>query len=146
MQRTGPWSADEIANHLAASIIPLRLGVARPDGTPLVLSLWFVPDGDDLCCATNRDAYVVRLLRRDPRCAFEVASDQPPYRGVRGQGSAALDDAQGMPTLGRLLDRYGIWRTSKLGRTLLDPARNETAIRITPHAMTSWDFTSRMTG
>lgn len=146
MQRKGPWSAEQMASHLAASIIPLRLAVATPSGMPLVLSLWFLPDGDQLCCATNRNAYVASLLRRDPRCAFEVASDQPPYRGVRGQGRATLDDAQGLTMLGRLLDRYGVGRTSNLGRTLLDPSRQETAIRITPQAMTSWDFTARMSG
>jgi hypothetical protein len=77
MHLQGPWSADEIGAFLQASVIPLRLGVVRPEGTPLVLSLWFVPQDGALCCATNREAYVEKLLRRKPRCAFEVAAIAP---------------------------------------------------------------------
>jgi nitroimidazol reductase NimA-like FMN-containing flavoprotein (pyridoxamine 5'-phosphate oxidase superfamily) len=144
MHLQGPWSAEEIGAFLQASVIPLRLGVVRPEGTPLVLSLWFVPQDGALCCATSRDAYVAKLLRREPRCAFEVAADNPPYKGVRGQGRASLHDEQGAEILDRLLDRYAISPTSKLGRMLLARAENETAIQILPHRMTSWDFTARM--
>ena len=64
---------------------------------------------------------------------------------MRGSGLASLDDAAGGPVLERLLDRYGIARSGKLGRLLLARVDNETAIRIVPLAITSWDFTARMT-
>ena len=145
MRLEGPWSGEQIAIFLDATIIPLRLGIVRPDGTPVVLSLWFVPLDGALCCATSRDAYIVDLLRREPRCAFEVASDMPPYKGVRGQGRASLDEDQGATILERLLHRYAVAPSSRLGRTLLERAHNEMAIRIAPYSMMSWDFTSRMT-
>ena len=43
-----------------------------------------------------------------------------------------------------LFDRYGIARTGKLGRQLLNRAASEMAIRITPEQVLSWDFTARM--
>jgi hypothetical protein len=141
----GPWSAAQIASFLDSSIIPLRLAVLHPDGGPLVLSLWFQPDEDGIWCATSRSAFVTAALRRDPRCAFEVASEVPPYRGVRGRAMALLHDDRGEHTLERLLHRYGFAPTSKLGRTLLARAHNETAVQIRPHRMSSWDFSSRMT-
>lgn len=144
MRLNGPWSATQISAFLDSSIIPLRLAVMHPDGGPLVLSLWFQPDGDGLWCATSRSAFVASALRRDARCAFEVASEVPPYRGVRGQATAILHDDRGESTLQRLLARYGFAPTSKLGRTLLARAQNETAIQIRPHKMSSWDFSSRM--
>ena len=145
MRMEGPWSAETIASFLEAAVIPLRLGAVRADGAPLVLSLWFVPIDGALCCATSRDAYIVDLLRLDPRCAFEVASDLPPYKGVRGQARATLDNDQGAQVLDRLLRRYAVAPSSRLGRTLLARAHNETAIRVMPHSIMSWDFTSRMT-
>ena len=144
MRMNGPWSAAQIAAFLDSSIIPLRLAVMHPDGGPLVLSLWFQPDEDGLWCATSRNAFVASALRRDPRCAFEVASEVPPYRGVRSQATAVLHDDRGEPTLKRLLDRYEFAPMSKLGRALLARAQNETAIQIRPHRMSSWDFSSRM--
>ena len=78
MQIRGPWSAEESVSFLRGSAIPLRLGVVRPDGGPLVLSLWFMPQDGAIWCATRRDAYVAGVLRCEPRCAFEVASDAPP--------------------------------------------------------------------
>lgn len=141
----GPWTATERQDFLHAAIIPLRLAVVRPDGMPLVLSLWFLPRADgELWCATRRKAHVVDVLRRNPRCGFEVASEIPPYKGVRGHGVATLDDAQGADVLGLLLDRYGMPRTGKLGRALLAHAEDETVVRISPQGMTSWDFTARM--
>ncbi len=144
MRLNGPWSTAQIAAFLDSSIIPLRLAVMHPDGGPLVLSLWFQLDADGIWCATSRSAFVAGALRRDPRCAFEIASEVPPYRGVRGQAMSFLHDDRGEPTLKRLLDRYGFAPTSKLGRTLLARAHNETAIQIRPNKMSSWDFSSRM--
>ena len=144
MRLKGPWSAAQIATFLDSSIIPLRLAVIHPEGGPLVLSLWFQPGEDGIWCATSRSAFVTAALYRDPRCAFEVASEVPPYRGVRGQATASLHDDRGERTLERLLDRYNFAHTSRLGRTLLARAQNETAIQIRPHKMLSWDFSSRM--
>jgi hypothetical protein len=43
----------------------------------------------------NGRARILEYLRVEPRCGFEVASDRPPYRGVRGQGVASLHPAEG---------------------------------------------------
>jgi Pyridoxamine 5'-phosphate oxidase len=146
MRLTGPWSTAEIDGFLAASIIPLRLAVVTGSGEPLVLSLWFIPLEGALWCATPRTALVAGALRANPRCAFEVAGDQPPYKGVRGQANVKLHDDRGADILRRMLYRYAIAPDGKLGRMLIARAGNETALRIEPHRMTSWDFTGRMTG
>jgi hypothetical protein len=144
MQFRGPWSEERVASFLDGAVIPVRLAVVPSSGFPLVLSLWFLARGTTLYCATSRDAYVTKVLRSNPRCAFEVASERPPYKGIRGQGEARLDDGAGQPILEELLRRYGVARTSTLGRRLLDRAHNETAIIVRPIRITSWDFTARM--
>ena len=146
MKIKGPWDAERIARFLDDSRIPARIGVLTSSGTPLVLSLWYLPRGGAIWCACNRRARVVELLKRDPRCGFEIASDQPPYRGVRGQGRAQLDPPGGAEVLSALLARYRISGRSQLAGILLEQAAsgNEVAIRIDPDWMTSWDFSSRM--
>lgn len=146
MRMDGPWSAEQVAAHLEQAVIPLRLAVLGAAGTPLLLSLWFLPDDGALWCATSGKAKVVRHLARDPRCGFEVAADMPPYRGVRGQGRASLHPAKGADVLSRLLRRYAIDPASRLARMLTARADQETAIRIDPDRITSWDFSRRMAG
>jgi hypothetical protein len=144
MKIKGPWKEAEVRQYLEATVIPARIAVNTPAGAPLVLSLWFLPREDSIWCACNRRARVIELLRRDPRCSFEIASELPPYRGVRGQGKAMLDSTEGPAILGDLLARYRIHSGSKLAVMLNKEAANEVAIRIAPDWITSWDFSARM--
>lgn len=146
IRRTSAWTADGIGRFLDDARIPLRLACVGGDGAPLLCSLWYLRHEDSLWCATQRSARLAGWLANDPRCAFEVAGDDPPYRGVRGQGEAELSDAEGPAVLGRLVDRYLGTRESAFARWLLSRQQDEVAIRIRPAWMTSWDFTRRMGG
>jgi hypothetical protein len=144
MKIKGPWTTQQVGSYLAETIIPARIAVLTPSGSPLVLSLWFLPRDGAIWCACNKRARAIELLREDPRCGFEIASEIPPYRGVRGQGKAVLDSAEGPAVLAELLSRYRIHSGSKLAMLLNKEAANEVAIRIDPDWMTSWDFSARM--
>ncbi len=143
--RKGPWSQVEIERHLEQSRIPLRLACNGARGFPLVTSLWFLPDDGRLWCATQRTAHLVSHLERDPHCAFEVAPEDPPYRGVRGQGIASLHPERGAWLLRRLVERYLDDPESPFARWLLSRSETETAIGIEPRSLVSWDFRARMT-
>jgi hypothetical protein len=125
-------------------VIPVRLACLGSTGAPVVLSLWFLYRDGAFWCASRPTARVVRHLERDPRCAFEVARDAPPYRGVRGQGRASVRRGQGGALLGELLDRYLGGRDSPLARRLLAGAADEVAIRVGPTRLASWDYSERM--
>ena len=129
---------------LAASVIPMRVGISTDSGWPLVLSLWFVPDGLELVAATRPRSTLVRCLEQRPRCGFEVAGDAPPYRGVRGRATVALDRDAGPATLDRLLVRYLGGVESPLAETLRAAADDEVCVRLQPVTLTSWDFRDRM--
>ena len=126
-------------------MIPVRLGFLAPDGSPGVASHWFRYEEGSLWCAVHQDSFVARCLTADARCGFEVAADQPPYRGVRGRGRATLVAEEGEPTLRRLIARYLEDGSPDLVRYLLSRAATETAIRIDPERLTSWDYSERMT-
>lgn len=144
MQHRGPFSREQIDRHLRETVIPVRLACVDPDGSPLVLSLWFLWREGALWCATSPEARVVELLRREPRCGFEIARDEPPYRGVRGQGRAELLPEHGGAILEALVDRYVGTRESSFARWLLARRDDEMAIRIVPTHLSSWDFARRM--
>jgi len=141
----GPWSPGEVAAFLADSVIPVRLGVDAGPGGPLVVSLWFLPDGLELVGASRPTSTLIRCLERRPACGFEVAADAPPYRGVRGRATVDLDRSAGADTLDRLLERYLGSVDVPLGARLRERADDEVAFRLRPLSITSWDYRERMT-
>ena len=144
IRRSGPWSIEEVHAFLDEAVIPMRLAANTSSGFPVVLSLWFVREGDDLLGAVHRDAKIAKRLQADDRCAFEIATNDPPYRGVRGQARAALSSDGAPELLERLLLRYLGTTDSKLGRFLMSRATDERVIRVSPRSVASWDYTARM--
>lgn len=142
----GPWDLARVERHLRETVIPLRLAAQLQggDGFPVVLSLWFRWHEAALWCAVQADSRIADHLRADPRCAFEVAADQPPYKGVRGQARAEIVAARGEETLRALLGRYQGGTEGDLARWLLSRADSEVAIKLTPVRFYTWDFSDRM--
>lgn len=130
--------------YLEETTIPLRLSCISDSGWPVVLSLWFLLDGEYLYCATPQKAHVVRYLRAQPRCGFEVASDMPPYCGIRGTALATIHEGRGLEILGKLCERYLGDRDNPLARRLLTREEPEVAICIAPQKIHVWNFTDRM--
>ena len=135
---------NDVRAYLQEVVIPLRLSCITPSGWPVVLSLWYLYRDGQLYCATQKTAKVVGYLEREPRCAFEVASDLPPYCGIRGQAQAAIDASMGPEILEQLLVRYLGGTESPLAKRLLSDRDNEVAIAIQPVNIHSWNFADRM--
>jgi hypothetical protein len=145
-QRRGPWGAEETTAFLDATIIPVKLAATAPSGWPLLVSLWFLRRDGMLLCATQQDAHITRALRRDPRCAFEVSPEQPPYCGVRGRAKVTITTDGAPALLGELCERYLGATDSDLARWLLSRAENEVLLVLDPHEITTWDYRRRMGG
>lgn len=141
---TGAWSQAAVAEYLDDATIPLRLACTTPSGRLWMVSLWFLHRDGELRCATSSSADVVRYLRHDPGVAFEVSTNEPPYKGVRGNGEVVIEPDAEKTLLRELLDRYLEGTDSPLARGLLSDDREEVALRIDPGRVFSWDFTQRM--
>lgn len=144
IRATSAWDAAAIAQFLRSTEIPVRLACLSRAGTPLICSVWFLYEDGAIWCATQQSAHLAGWLARNPCCAFEVARDTTPYRGVRGQGTATLSAAAGPALLPRLIDRYLGGRDSPFAQWLMARKDREVAIRIQPQWLTSWDYSTRM--
>ncbi len=133
-----------LERYLIETRIPLRLSCISDSGWPLVLSLWYLFKDGSLYCATPKKAKVVKYLMSEPRCAFEVASDQPPYCGVRGRALATIDQEHGVEILERLLIRYLGNTDNSLAQQLLGRSQPEVAVQLTPLSFHTWNFSDRM--
>jgi hypothetical protein len=124
--------------------IPIRLGCKTQSGWPMVISLWYKYEDHKLYCATTRTARIVSYIESNSQVAYEIASDLPPYCGVRGQAKAEIDPDLGPQVLEDLLNRYLGDLENPLAQTLLKNQQNEVAIVLDPVNSFRWDFTPRM--
>ena len=131
-------------DYLKSARIPIRLACVTDSGWPVVISLWFTYRDGLLYCATRSGARVVKYLEADPRCAFEIAADKPPYCGVRGQARARIDSEMGIDILEELIELYIGNEDNKLAENLLKYSDEEVAIVIEPVNAFEWDFSGRM--
>lgn len=141
---TGVWSDDRLETFLRESTIPMRIATRRPDGSLWMVTLWYRYRDGVFECATGAGADIVRFLRTDPEVAFDVSTNDPPYRGVRGNGTARIAPDADKATLRSLLDRYLRDTESPFAERLLSGDREELQIRIEPDELHSWDYTDRM--
>ena len=144
-------SEDIIVECLTNCKIPIRLACMSISDWPIVVSLWYTYLNEKVYCATQNTAKVVKYLRKNPKCGFEIAGDSFPYRGVRGYGKASIVENKGEEILRMLIQKYLTGKETtisslKLYKLLLskEHLQNEVAIEIIPAAMFKWDYKKRM--
>jgi nitroimidazol reductase NimA-like FMN-containing flavoprotein (pyridoxamine 5'-phosphate oxidase superfamily) len=145
MNLTGPWGIAETESFLSSQRIPMRLSVVGASGYPIVTSVWYLWADMALWCATSSRSRLAQALRQKPECGFEIAGDNPPYMGVRGQGAAILSQDHNLELLRRLLERYFGDNESSLAKWLLGREEDELSIQIIPERLMTWDYSKRMT-
>ncbi len=72
------------------------LATVNSDGSPHVAPVWFRWDGEVVKVFTQTTAVKVGNIRRDPRVAISVATQQAPYGYVIVNGTAAISN-EGIP-------------------------------------------------
>lgn len=133
-----------VDNLINSTKIPVRLSCIMPNGFPCILSLWYTCKNGKIYCATQKSAKVVSYLEKNNSCAFEIAPDTPPYRGIRGHGNARIVASEGKQILETLIERYLVNKESSLAKFLRSNSDNEVAIEITPVRIFTYDYSKRM--
>lgn len=147
----GAWTAAEVADFLQEVTIPIRIATRRSDGSLWPVTVWYryrdgvfeYPDGV-FECATHARADLVTILRNQPAVGIDVSTNEVPYRGIRGTGTASVTADGGLDVLEDLVHRYLGGADSELAERLLSDEREEVVIRIDPDEIFSWDYSERM--
>ncbi|MCB1647202.1 MAG: pyridoxamine 5'-phosphate oxidase family protein [Pseudomonadales bacterium] len=145
LSKTSAWTQEETSRFLRSAVMPMRIATMA-DEFPTLCSVWFLFDDEsgDLLCVSHKNSQLVTDLQRNNRCAFEIAPNEPPYRGVRGKAVVTLTSEQALETLTNLLRRYLGGTDSHLAKWLLGRIDDEYVLRLTPVRLTSWDYAERM--
>ena len=126
--------------------IPIRIAFMESADLPSVISLWYVCNDGKIYCATQKTAKIVSYLQKSPACGFEIAADKPPYKGMRGRGTARILNETGAYVLDLLIDKYLGEKESTLSKFLRSNSKTEVAIEITPQKIFRYDYSERMEG
>ena len=135
----------QIYDYLAQEYtIPIRIAYIKPNGSPSIISLWYVKINEKFYCATQKTAKIVTYFQKNSLCGFEIAGDNPPYKGIRGEGTVKILSDKGEEILGILIKKYLGDKESKLSRFLKKNSTNEVAIELTPTKLYPFDYSKRM--
>ena len=135
-------TAGEVAALLAGSH-KLQLATINPDGTPHLVTMFYVMLGGRIAFWTYRAAQKARNLARDPRvtCLVETGEDYFELRGVQVVGRARLvDDLAGVTEIGRgvAAGMTGMPAESA-GDYVARSARKRAGFIVEPARIISWD-------
>ena len=85
-------SRDDALRFLAEGARTGKLAVTRRDGSPHVMPIWFVLDGDEIVFTTGRDTIKGKSIRRTGRAAMCADDERPPFAFVSVSGPATYED------------------------------------------------------
>ncbi|WP_406065490.1 PPOX class F420-dependent oxidoreductase [Streptomyces sp. NBC_01077] len=115
-----------------------KLATVRDDGSPHVVPIWFLLDGDEFVFNTGKDTVKGRNLARDGRVSLCVDDDTPPFAFVSLSGRAELseDPKELRHWAGRIGARYmGEDRADEFGKRNAVPG--ELLVRVRIHKVTA---------
>jgi PPOX class probable F420-dependent enzyme len=78
---------------LSTTTHPGKLATITRDGSPTVVPIWFLLDGDDVVFTTSNRSAKARNLRRDPRAALCVDQVDYPFGFVLVRGTVTVQEA-----------------------------------------------------
>jgi len=122
----------------------VTLATVQPDGSPLAMAMWLLPEPDGIVMISVDGLGKVRNLRRDPRvCVLAEAGTRGDVRGVAVQGRAEFlaEGEERRRLVERFLRRYDpdlarLWGGSSM------PA-NRVMFRVVPRRIRSWGLGER---
>ncbi len=86
---------DEIRDFLEHGTRTAKLATTSADGSPHVMPVWFVLDGEEIVFNTAANSVKGRNLCRSLRAALVVDEEVPPYAFVHIRGHVELSEDRG---------------------------------------------------
>jgi hypothetical protein len=138
------WNHSEIESFLASQNTPMRVAVEDTDKFPMICSVWHLYHEQIIYAVAHKNSKLIKKLHAKPHCAFEIAPNEPPYKGVRGQANCVISDYDCSEKLTLLLDRFLGEGYKQLRGFLSSRTVDERVIELHIHKITAWDFSQRM--
>jgi len=90
-------TSEEIRAFLTRTAPPMLgvVGTLDLDGGPHLVPVWYRYDGERITIWTIETRRWVKNLARDPRVAFSVQEDKPPYAAISLRGVAIITTSDG---------------------------------------------------
>ena len=128
----------------------LQVASINADGTPHLVTMWYLRDGDDLCFWTYRKSQKVVNVRRDPRITVLVATGEAyeELRGVSINGTGiVIDDLDAVLAFGEKVyeKHWGPIDNDLVREGVRVMGAKRVVIRVSPVKTTSWDH-SKLAG
>src|SRR5690242_2417209 len=131
------------AHALLAGSRKLQLATINPDGTPHLVTMFYVMQDGRIAFWTYRASQKARNLARDPRvtCLVEDGEDYFELRGVQVTGSVTrIDDLAGVTAIGKLVaGRMAGQQAEVLDDYVAHAAAKRSAYLVEPRRIVSWD-------
>ena len=143
LSKKSAWSQQELQDFLVSTKIPIRISVLD-DEYPLICSVWFEYADSKLIIVSHEESKLAKTLLRQRKCGFEIATNDPPYRGVRGKANVDAELGGSEDTLRRVIQRYLGETNQKLASWLLSRVEHEVKFTLHPTWVTSWDYGERV--
>jgi PPOX class probable F420-dependent enzyme len=136
-------TADELAAFLDDGR-DLQVASINADGTPHLVTMWYLRDGDDLLFWTYAKSQKVVNVRRDPRATVLVATGEKyeELKGVSITGSTTVvDDLDAVLAFGeKVYEKYwGPIDDDLVREGVRMMGAKRVVVRVTPVKTTSWD-------
>ena len=128
----------------------LQVASINADGTPHLVTMWYLRDGDDLLFWTYAKSQKVLNVRRDPRATVLVATGEKyeELKGVSINGSTSvIDDLDEVLAFGeKVYEKYwGPIDDDLVREGVRMMGSKRVVIRVSPVKTTSWDH-SKLAG
>jgi len=134
---------EEVRNFLFSSKLFARLGTIDEKGDPNVHPVWYYFINDKIYFETGKDSKKVRNIRRRNNIYFCIDDANPPYKGVRGKGTAIIseDISENMPIAEKILIKYTGGLDNNMAKFLMESIKKGESIivEVNPHFYATWD-------
>ena len=135
---------DEVRDFLFNSKLFARLGTIDEKGDPNVHPVWYYFDNGRVYFETGKDSKKVRNIRRRNNIYFCIDDTNPPYKGVRGKGTAFIseDISLNVPIAEKIMIKYTGSLDNNMAKFLMNSIKRgeSVIIEISLHFYATWDY------
>jgi general stress protein 26 len=139
-------SEQEVKNFLTNNKYNIHLGTVDEKGHPNIHPTWYYFEASNhkFYVETSKHSKKVSNVRKNEGMYFCVDDPQPPYKGVRGKGTARIHENidHNIPIAEKIMTRYLGNLEHPMARALLNAVeKGESVIlEISPYYYSTWDY------